>query len=361
MECLSPLWGLESSFGGRQLVMIDVATDSHAEGTCQRLEDAFDFVVLVGAFGLDVEVHPCGIAQALEEVQEHLCGHFAYALAMEFGIPHQPGAAAKVECHGAEAVVHGQTVAIALDAPLVAKGLEDAFAKSQRRVFYGVVLVDMQVSLRSNGEIHHSVSAYLLEHVVEESQACGDVALASSIDVEKYVDVGLFRCAVHLSRTFSRKQQFGYSFPIHPFLPKDKRLAANVFGELAVGIAVANYIAVGDVVFIGLEIFAQHACSRLAVGVVVFGEMAVDFDVVERDAFAFEGLQDEVVDGPEGIFGERRCAQSVLVADHHKAEVKVLAYEGKIAEDAFHKAQFLERINLLVGRFVDKGAVAVDE
>jgi hypothetical protein len=50
-----------------------------------------------------------------------------------------------------------------------------------------------------------------------------------------------------------------------------------------------------------------------------------------------------------------------LVADHHEAEVKVLAYEGKVAEDAFHKAQFLKRIDLLVGWFVDEGAVAVDE
>ena len=32
-----------------------------------------------------------------------------------------------------------------------------------------------------------------------------------------------------------------------------------------------------------------------------------------------------------------------------------------LAEDAFHKAQFLERIDLLVGWFVDEGAVAVDE
>ena len=110
---------LEGSLGGRQLVVIDVATDGHAEGTCQRFEDAFDFVVLVGAFGLDVEIHSCGIAQALEEVQEHLCWHFAYALAMEFGIPHQPRAPTEVECHGAEAVVHGQTVAIAFDATLV--------------------------------------------------------------------------------------------------------------------------------------------------------------------------------------------------------------------------------------------------
>lgn len=35
---------------------MDVATNSHLEGACKGLEDALDLVMLVIAFGLDVEI-----------------------------------------------------------------------------------------------------------------------------------------------------------------------------------------------------------------------------------------------------------------------------------------------------------------
>ena len=126
-------------------------------------------MVLVLPFGLDVEVHAGGVAQALKEVEKHLGRHFAHLLALELSIPNEPGAAAEVECHLAQAVVHRQAVAVALNAALIAKSLQQTFAESQCRVLDGVVLVDLEVALGVNGEVHHAVLAYLLEHVVEES------------------------------------------------------------------------------------------------------------------------------------------------------------------------------------------------
>ena len=83
--------------------------------------------------------------------------------------------------------------------------------------------------------------------------------------------------------------------------------------------------------------------------------------VVEGDALAFECLQYEVVNGPERGLGERRCAQSVLVAHHDKLEVGVLAQEAEGTDGAGHELQLLERVNLFVSGFADDGAVAVDE
>ena len=55
--------------------MINVAAHSHFQCSCQGFEYAFDLVMLVLAFGLDVQVHLRCVAQTLEEVQEHLGGH----------------------------------------------------------------------------------------------------------------------------------------------------------------------------------------------------------------------------------------------------------------------------------------------
>ena len=55
--------------------MINVAAHSHFQSSCQGFEYAFNLVVLVLAFGLDVQIHLRCVAQTLEEVQEHLGGH----------------------------------------------------------------------------------------------------------------------------------------------------------------------------------------------------------------------------------------------------------------------------------------------
>ncbi len=134
--------------------MVDVAPDGHLEGTCEGLEDALDLVVLVLAFGLDVEVDAGGIGERLEEVMEHLGGDIAYLFAMELGIPDEPGTATEVEGDLAEAIVHGEAEAVSADAALVAEGLEDAFAESDAGVLDGVVLIDVEIALDVDGEVH---------------------------------------------------------------------------------------------------------------------------------------------------------------------------------------------------------------
>ena len=55
--------------------MINVAAYSHFQSSCQCFKDTFNLMVLVLAFGLDVQIHLRCVAQTLEEVQEHLGGH----------------------------------------------------------------------------------------------------------------------------------------------------------------------------------------------------------------------------------------------------------------------------------------------
>ena len=308
--------------------MIDVATDCHFQRTGKGLEDALYLVVLVLPFGTDVEVHAGGVAQALEEVEKHLGRHFTDLLALELSIPHQPGTAAEVEGHLAQTVVHRQAVAVALNAALVAKSLQQTFAESQCRVLDGVVLVDLEVALGVNGEVHHAVLAYLLEHVVEESQSGLDVTLTRAVEVHLNIDVGLLRRAPHLSGAFSGKQQFGNLGPGHAVAAQDEGLAADVAGQLLVGLTVAYNIRVLNVIRRIIHVLLDHPRAWFAGRGVVLGEVAVDELFVERDALVCQCLEDEVMNRPERVLGEGVCAEPVLVADHHEAEVQIAAYEA---------------------------------
>ena len=102
--------------------MVDVTANCHLEGSGESLEDTFNLVMLVIAFGFNVKVNASRVGERLEEVEEHLGGNIAYLFAMELGIPHKPGTATEVECHLAEAVVHREAEAITADASLVAEG-----------------------------------------------------------------------------------------------------------------------------------------------------------------------------------------------------------------------------------------------
>lgn len=57
--------------------------------------------------------------------------------------------------------------------------------------------------------------------------------------------------------------------------------------------------------------------------------MAVDLDVVEFHALAFQRVENKILHRPEGIFQERWRTQPVLIADHDEAEVRMAAQEAE--------------------------------
>jgi len=344
--------------------MEDVATDCHLECAGQSLEDTFNLVMLVLPFGLDVEIHLGSIAEALEEVQEHLRRHLANLLTLEIGLPHQPGAPAKVETDAAEAVVHRQRITVALNAALVAQGAQQTFAKCQGGIFDGVMLVDVQVTLATNGQVNHSVLANLLEHVVEETQACLDVALAVAVEVNLHEDVGLLRSALYLGSALSAVGDGHCPLPALSSCAAGSTVnlqesAADVLRKLAVSVPVANHKAVGNVIVGIVDILLYESCIGLACRCIVLGEVGVDEDIVEDDALALQGVEDEVLDRPEGVLGKGVGSQSVLIADHDHFVVGMLAQEGKRADSTRYKLQFLEGINLLILGLADEGAVTI--
>ena len=64
---------------------------------------------------------------------------------------------------------------------------------------------------------------------------------------------------------------------------------------------------------------------------------------------------------PECLFWEGLRAKAILIAYHHKLEVKILTDEAKIAEYTFHKTQFLKRVYLLILWLINQCAIAVDK
>ncbi len=217
------------------------------------------------------------------------------------------------------------------------------------------MFVDMQVAVAEDLQINVSVARNLLEHVVEEAQSRVNVAASLAIEVHADADFRLCRIALHRGDALTSINHFLHLLPVG-----EKILAAKVLRQLSVAIAVADHKAVRKVV-VSRQILAQHAGARFARGETFRGEAAVDVDGVELHALALQDVEHQVLRGPEVGFGIRGSSQSVLIAHHHKQIVSVLAQETECRDATGQEVELLEAVDLLVLRFAENGAVAVDE
>ncbi len=71
------------------------------------------------------------------------------------------------------------------------------FAEGDANVFYGVVLVHVEIALRRYFEIEGSVAGYEIEHVIEETDAGVDAGFALAVEIEFEADIGLVGFAMN--------------------------------------------------------------------------------------------------------------------------------------------------------------------
>ena len=220
-----------------------------------------------------------------------------------------------------------------------------------------MVLVHVQIAFRMYRQVHHAMFADLLQHVVEESQSRRDVTLSRAVQTDLDFNIRLLRGTLHLCITLTGKEGLRHLVPT-AYL---QELTSDVLRKLAVGITVTNHITVGDIVLWIVHVFLHQSCVGLPRWCMIFWEMGINQDFVKLHTLSFQCLQDEVMDRPEGVFWKRVGTQSVLVADHDKLKVETLTDEHEVTDGTLHEFQFLERIYLLVGRFLDNSTVTVDE
>ena len=79
---------------------------------------------------------------------------------------------------------------------LVAQRLLQRLAEADADVFDRVVLIDVQIALGLHGQIDRRVLGQQRQHVVEEADAGGDLALARAVEIQLEADLGLGGLAI---------------------------------------------------------------------------------------------------------------------------------------------------------------------
>ena len=121
----------------------------------------------------------------------------------------EPRAAGKIDHHARQRLVERHVgVAVAADALLVAERLGERLPERDADVLDGVVRVDLEVALGAHREVDHAVARDLVEHVVEERDAGGELRRAAAVEVERHEDLGLLGVALDFRLTHGRAEDF---------------------------------------------------------------------------------------------------------------------------------------------------------
>ena len=114
---------------------------------------------------------------------------------------YRPGPAGEIDHHARQRLVERHVgMAVAAHAGLVADRLGDRLAERDADVLDRVVRVDVQVALGLDLEVDHAVARHLVEHVLEERQAGGELRHALAVQVEPDADLRFLGVARRLRR-----------------------------------------------------------------------------------------------------------------------------------------------------------------
>src|SRR5690606_4662503 len=104
-------------------------------------------MMLIIALCFDIQVRFRSIGERFKEMEKHFGRHISYFFPVESRIPYNPIPAPKINGYLRQTVVHRQCVSITFDTPFITQYLQKNFTQCDTRIFNGVVLIDMQITL----------------------------------------------------------------------------------------------------------------------------------------------------------------------------------------------------------------------
>src|SRR5690606_11560499 len=282
---------------------------------------------------------------------------------VELPFEDEPRTAGEIQRHPCLAFIHRQEESIAVYAALVSQRFSDGFAEAYRRVFHSVVLVDVEVASAVEAQAEAAMPGYLLQHVIIEADPGVDMNGVGRVEIDGRADPGFLR----ISR--DRRQPGGSSQclcdarpaegePVRG--PDEQSPDAYVLRQLQVGLAIANDCRTLRVQHGCREVPRQQPGIRFATGAAVAFAERTDEHFVEGDALAFEYRSIMPVAPGESFHGERFGAETILVRHHHEAGAGV-SQTDQCRYDILDQSYLLERIDLVVRRFLNQPSVAIYE
>src|SRR6266852_7580571 len=126
-----------------------------------------------------------GLREALKKILNKFGLKIADAPGGESGFHNAKRATAKIDVRGGQRFVHGhQKVSGTQNAAAIAERGVHGFSQRDAGVLDGVVLIHVEVALDAQAQVQATTTRDQIEHVVEETNARGNVGLTASVEIQ---------------------------------------------------------------------------------------------------------------------------------------------------------------------------------
>src|SRR5690349_6325722 len=163
----------------------------HAQCAAESLVHRFHLMMRVQAAQVvDMQRNAGMIDEAAEKFDREIDVERADARTRERHVEFEARPSGKIDHDARQRFVERHVrVSVAANALLVADGLCNGLAKRDADVFDGMVVVDMRIAMRFDVQIDQPVTGDLVEHVIEERHARGQLLLTGAVQVDRCTDL----------------------------------------------------------------------------------------------------------------------------------------------------------------------------
>src|SRR5262249_7559149 len=150
---------------------------------------------------LEMNVGPRAASKAFKEVRHQLRLQIANQSHAHPSLDDRSRAAAEIDRCQSQGLIHGhKKVTGAHDSPFIAQRVAKGFAQCDADVLYGVVLIDVEITLGLDLEVESAVTGEQFQHVVQKTYSGLHLIAAAAFDGQSDLNVGL--CGRAMERGF---------------------------------------------------------------------------------------------------------------------------------------------------------------
>lgn len=171
----------------------------------QRASSSFeagfaDVMAVLSVMQHEVQIHQRVRGDRFPEDRHQLAIELADLLRWKINTKHERHAATQIDSRGDQRFFHRQRdAAVAHDPLLVTERFGQRFAETDAGVLDRVMMIDVQVPLRLDREVHQRVLGEQRQHVIEEADSGVDLSLAGAVEIKRQVDGGFGGLPVNIS------------------------------------------------------------------------------------------------------------------------------------------------------------------
>ena len=172
---------------------VRIKFDGHAQCATKRLENRFRLMVRIfTAQRINMQGHAGVIDQPLKKLTHQINLECANHCTHEVHLENQPGAPGQIDHHTRERLIKRHVgMPVTAQPGFIAKRFGQRLPERNADIFDRMVRIDMQIALRLDLQINHSVLGHLIEHVIEEWHPRGELSLPGAVKIDANRDLGL--------------------------------------------------------------------------------------------------------------------------------------------------------------------------